>query len=129
MKAKERELLRWFRQLDAERQDGLLSYAEFLSEKLQQARHNPDQHQTPLPEPLQIAAKESESVVGAIKRLSKSYYMLESTDLLNRASTLMSQHVMQGRPAVEIIGELEEMFSQNYKAYRDTHSKNKKGKE
>ena len=113
MKAKERELLTYFRELDAQHQESLLSYAEFLREKLKDRA--PEQH---IQLPLEIEASETETVVGAIKRLSKSYFMLESTDLLNRASSLMSQHVMQGRAALDVIAELEEMFAEHYRAYR-----------
>jgi hypothetical protein len=39
-----------------------------------------------------------ESVVAAIKRLSKTYEMLDRGPMLNETSALMSAHVLQGRP-------------------------------
>ena len=123
MKAKDRELLAWFRQLNAEHQNALLSYAEFLCSKQQTDVDEPS-----VQVPLEIPAAPSESVVGALKRLSKSYFMLESTELLNRASTLMAQHVMQGREALEVIAELEEMFGSAYQGYRQAHLKKQKNR-
>lgn len=116
MKAKERELLTWFRQLDHEQQNSLLSYAEFLCSKAHSAKEP-----AALATPLEIPPAARESVVAALKRLSKSYFMLESTALLNRASALMAQHIMQGREALEVIAELEEMFSADYQKYRQAH--------
>ena len=40
--------------------------------------------------------------------------MLDSRHLLDEASLLMSQHVMQGRGVVEVIDELEIIFSRKY---------------
>ena len=116
MKAKERELLTWFRQLDHGQQNSLLSYAEFLCSK-----PNSTREPAALATPLDISPAARESVVAALKRLSKSYFMLESTDLLNRASALMAQHIMQGREALDVIIELEEMFSADYEKYRQAY--------
>ena len=53
-------------------------------------------------------------MVGAIRRLSESYFMLERGELLNHTSTLMTAHIMHGRAAEEIIDELEEFFAERY---------------
>ena len=110
MNIEERRLLNWFRKLDRQQQQSLLSYAEFLSTQ-----------QTPvkvvIEQPHDIPASEDESVVSAMRRLSKSYFMLESQGLLNDATNLMSQHVIQGRDAIEVIAELEELFRSGYQAY------------
>ncbi|MBI3571696.1 MAG: Crp/Fnr family transcriptional regulator [Gammaproteobacteria bacterium] len=84
----------------------LLEYAEFLL-----AKHGDEN--TPS-EPLVIARPEVESVVAAIKRLRSTYPMLEPAKLLNETYDLMTQHVMQGRNAAEVIDELEVLFRRHY---------------
>ncbi len=103
----EKSLLECFRRLpDAER-DTLVAFAEFLVER---AGTEPvDIQPKPIPRP------EGESVVGAIKRLSETYHMLDRSKMLHETSGLMAQHVMQGREAVEVIDELEIVFSRHYK--------------
>ena len=109
MKPIEKKLLKHFSQLaDAER-DMLLSYAEFLLSRQQQDPQNkiPDK-------PLDIPRPDGEAVVAAIKRLTATYPMIESHRLLDKTSTLMTQHVMQGREAILVIDELEVLFQQHY---------------
>jgi hypothetical protein len=45
--------------------------------------------------------------------------MLDKAKLLNETSALMAQHVMQGRPAEEVIDELEIVFEMHYRRYAD----------
>jgi hypothetical protein len=40
--------------------------------------------------------------------------MLDHSKMLHEASSLMAQHMMQGRPAEEVIDELEEMFRRDF---------------
>jgi hypothetical protein len=40
--------------------------------------------------------------------------MLDKSDLLHEASELMTTHLMQGRPAAEVIDELEVVFRRHY---------------
>jgi hypothetical protein len=49
-------------------------------------------------------------VVAAMKRLRETYHMLDHSKMLHEASGLMAQHLVQGRPAPEVIDELEQMF-------------------
>ena len=42
--------------------------------------------------------------------------MVDRATLLNETSSLMSQHLMQGRAAVEVIDELETLFEKRYHA-------------
>lgn len=49
-----------------------------------------------------------------MKRLTKTYPMLETEDLFTEASSLMTQHVMRGREAMEVIDELEQLFREHY---------------
>jgi hypothetical protein len=74
-----------------------------------------------LQQPHAIQADENESVVGALRRLSKSYFMLQDHSLLDDATRLMSQHVIQGREALEVIEELEILFSNGYETYVKKH--------
>lgn len=106
--AQARELMRLFRELPEEQQRTLLAFARFLaSEQTAPAAE--------IPEPTPIPRPEQESVVRAMKRLSASYHMLDKSRLLNETSTLMAQHVMQGRPAPEVIDELEVIFELHYR--------------
>jgi hypothetical protein len=95
----------------------LLAFAEFLlhrndGEAVSDAKIPQQPADRPRPE--------TESVVGAIKRLTDSYSMLERQHLFSQTSSLMSAHVLQGRPAAEIIDELEEVFRQHYQNYLET---------
>lgn len=89
-------------------QETLFSFAEFLASKPENGVSQP------IPEPKLVPRPESESVVRAIKRLSASYSMLDSPKLLNETSTLMTQHVMQGRDLKLVIDDLEELFRRQY---------------
>lgn len=103
----ERRLLNIFRGLTPPHATALLEFAEFLEAKSQ--REAPT-----VLVPLAIPRASEESVVKAIKRLSATYPMLDKGRLFNETSTLMTQHVMQGRPAPEVIDELEALFKRFY---------------
>lgn len=84
----------------------LLEYAEFLA-----ARYSgPKEFTTPL----NIPRPPEESVIKAIRRLGATYPMLDRSKMLNETSSLMTQHVLQGRAAAEVIDELESMFKRHY---------------
>jgi len=113
MTADERRLLRLFRALSASRQVGLLDYAEFLLARV-----------VPEPEPvaqtpLEIARPAQESVVKAIKRLRETYPMLDRAKLIHETSALMSQHLVQGRKAAEVIDDLEALFARHFQALQN----------
>ncbi|WP_038053709.1 hypothetical protein [Thioalkalivibrio sp. ALJ1] len=94
--------------LSAEDQASLLKFARFLEQQ------SPAPEPEPVPEPESIPRPENESVIKAMRRLSATYHMLDRSKLLNETSALMGQHVMQGRPAVEVIDELEVVFRTHY---------------
>lgn len=110
MKSAEKKLLGLFGKLDSSEQETLLAFAEFLLERDKAGQKHPE----PVPEPQLIPRPETESVVAAIKRLSASYPMLETPQILNETSALMTKHVMQGMGANEVIDELEALFSRFY---------------
>lgn len=107
---RERALLDQFRRLSAEQQDTLMAFAEFLA-----GRAAPrEASQQPLPAPRPIPRPAEESVVKAIKRLTHTYPMVERSKVLGETSDLVSQHVLQGRKAPEVIDDLEQIFRRHY---------------
>jgi len=86
--------------------EALLDYAKYLL-----ARHG---QEAAVAEPVAIERPPEESVVVAIKRLRASYPMIDPARILHETANLMSQHVMQGRDAVEVIDELENLFRSHY---------------
>ncbi len=107
----EQKLRRLYRSLDEEGKRTLLAFAEFLAERRQEAAPA----DAPLPEPLDIPRPENESVPKAIRRLAETYPMIDRDRLFQQTSALMAQHVMQGRPAAEVIDELEALFAETYR--------------
>ena len=57
-----------------------------------------------------------------MRRLSDTYFMLNKDTLLHEASSLMSQHILQGREAIEVIDELEILFKKFYDELISQHS-------
>lgn len=104
----EAQLLKLFRELSGEDRKTLLDLGDFLVNRI--VDKPPDK----IPEPVPIPRPAKESVVGAIKRLSKSYSMLDKSSVLNETSSLMAQHIMQGRSATDVIDELERVFHAQY---------------
>jgi hypothetical protein len=102
----EKRLLEILESLPDEQAQQLLDYAEFLF-----ARHG---RSPEAGEPLDLPRPEQETVVRAIKRLRETYPMLDPAKLLNETSMLMSQHVMQGKDAVEVIDKLEILFRSHF---------------
>ncbi|SEH08355.1 Crp/Fnr family transcriptional regulator [Candidatus Venteria ishoeyi] len=105
-----KRLLKYWDKLPQTERETLLAFAEFLHARAD----------IPDPKTLKqvlIARPEQESVIAAIKRLSASYPMLEKSKMLNETAALMSQHMIQGREAKEVIDELEIIFEQHYQAF------------
>lgn len=110
MDRREKQLLDCFRALSNAQRDGLLDYAQYLRE-----RHNAEPDPKP-EEPLPIPRPQQESVVAAMQRLSATYPMIDTGTLLNEASSLMAQHLVQGREAGEVIDQLEALFAERFSA-------------
>lgn len=104
----EKNLLAHARNLPADARQSLLDYAEFLASKSAKPEIPA---LNPLPRP------EKESVVKAIQRLSRTYPMLPKETLLHETSDKMSEHVLKGKPASEVIDELEEIFAAHYSRF------------
>lgn len=99
--------------LDSQDRDSLMAFAEFLA-----ARNAgiTEQQPTEIAEPLDLPRPEQESVVAAIRRLSEVYFMIEKGAVLHEAASLMGAHVMNGRPANDVIDDLEKLFRRAYDA-------------
>ncbi len=112
----EARLLAVFRALGAPDRHALQAYAEFLAlrgdaEAVAVQRVDDAAAESPQPE----ARPDGESVVMAIKRLTRSYPMIDRRKLMGPTSLLMSQHALQGRAATEVIDELELVFERHYR--------------
>lgn len=112
MKNRSRELNSLMSQLGQEHQRAIVDYATFLVQ----------QYNIKMPvkeglKPEDIARPEQETVIAAIKRLKKTYYMLDSDLLLDVTSSLMGQHILRGREALAVINELQSVFQAKYEEY------------
>ncbi len=119
-------LLRVLEQLPPADQAAVRSFAEFL---LSRAGGDtvPPSAQMPaaaaaIPEPQVIARPDDERVVAAVKRLSKTYFMLDKAKMLGVTSELVTQHIVQGRDAVDVIDELERVFETHYRELKQSKS-------
>ena len=54
----------------------------------------------------------------AIRRLVRIYPMLDRKRLMVDASRFMAQHALNGRPAHEVIDELEKVFARHYEEHK-----------
>ena len=115
MNAQEKQLLRVFRELPEEQQKSLMDYAEFLASRVPQVVGAQEEDST---EPLPIERPSKESVIKAVRRLMATYPMLDRSKLLNDTSGFITQHVIHGKPAVEVIDEMEAFFARHYETYK-----------
>ena len=116
MASAEQQLTGYFQQLAAGDQATLLAFAAFLashSNLLHTVTVKPPEPVT-IPEPEIIVRPDKESVVGALKRLSKSYPMLDKAEMLGATSDLVATNIMQGSDPVGVIDELEDIFRAHY---------------
>jgi len=102
-----KSLIEIFETLDAERQASLFDFAEFLQSKGGLVTKE-------VGEPVEIPRPDKESVVGAIKRLKETYPMIDSMKVFSSASELMTEHMVKGRDANEVIDEMEQIFENFY---------------
>ena len=102
-------------ELDSENLSTLLAFAEFLHAR------QPD-IVVEVSNPAIVPRPENESVIGAIRRLSRGYPMLARDTLLNEAVSLMTRHIMSGKSAVETIDRVDALFSSRYQAFQSGQS-------
>jgi hypothetical protein len=110
-KFSEKQLLEFFRSLDEDDQKAVINFAGYLYEK------NPKEKKATR-EVVNVARPQDESVIGAIKRLKKTYPMVESMNVLNKVSELLSAHMLQGRDKISVIDELELLFRETYESQK-----------
>jgi hypothetical protein len=115
MKSEEQKLLDLFEHLRPEQQDQLIAFAEFLA-----VRGTPADSDTR--EPVNLPRPAEETVTLAIRRLVRTYPMLDRRRLLGEASRFVAQHALEGRPASEVIDELEVVFARHYGRYKGVTS-------
>jgi hypothetical protein len=120
MEVTEQQLIGCFRRLEAADRATLIAFAEFLAQRdpsTVPAAPAPAAVATPAvtppPEPIERPA--SETVVGALKRLSRTYPMLDKSQMLSATSDLVAQHILQGTAASEAIDALEQVFREHYR--------------
>ena len=106
----EQALLKVFRQMTPTARCTLVDFADYLS------RRHPVVVPPVSEQPRQVPRPVEESVIAAIRRLAKTYPMLDSDNVFSAATTLMTRHVMGQQAAVEVIDELEAMFKARYEA-------------
>ena len=109
MNKTESKLLDIFSDLDQNDQNSVLSFARFLLDNAKQ-----DGRLIVVEEPQEIPRPKEERVVAAIKRLSATFPMLKKNTMLNETAVLMSEHILKGRAAAEVIDELEVLFKVRY---------------
>jgi hypothetical protein len=105
----EKTLLKYYQQLPSDQQSALSDYAEWLV-----SRHGQIEEVIVATEPLDIPRPSEESVVKAIRRLSDTYPMLDTSEMLTKTSSFMTRHVMEGLDSAGVIDEMEDYFRECY---------------
>jgi hypothetical protein len=116
----EKQLLDLFERLAPEQQDRLIAFAEFLDGSAPHAAGTAS-------EPVAIPRPEGETVMMAIRRLVRTYPILDRKRLMAEASQFMAQHALNGRPAVEVIDELEKVFARHYQGMLERDDRRDEG--
>jgi hypothetical protein len=106
-----KHLQQLFSKLPVAQQSQLVDYAEFLASRHQAGVAD-------IAEPVELPRPQQETVISAMKRLRQTYPMLDPENLLNETSALMGEHLLQGKPASEVIDRLEAFFNRHYEALR-----------
>jgi hypothetical protein len=125
----ERLLCKFYKQLSEGDRETLLSFAEFLNSRDGVSGSIDVMKKPSLQLPVLIKATENESVVKGIKRLKSSYFMIEDENLLHEISALMSEHIMKGVSAEDIILKIEAVFDKFYQQYQQDFAKEHQGAE
>jgi len=108
MKGCDKKMLELFGQLAPGQQEKLIAFAEFLAARKPNADRDGNGASAVIPRPAH------ETVATAIRRLVRSYPMLDRRQLMTGASQLMAQHALEGRSAHKVIDDLERVFARHY---------------
>lgn len=103
--------------LPIESRKTLLDFAEFLYQRDAIVEESSLEKQD-IPRP------EEETVIAALKRLNHTYPMIDKKQIFHQSSSLMTEHIMQGRDVVEVIDELESLFDKSYQDHLLTITSN-----
>ncbi len=135
MSNREQRLQEILRSLPESEADSLLDYAEFLLLRVPQkqllqtlttaaasASMAESSSMPPLPEvepevnlePANIPRPETETIIGAVKRLSQTYHMLSTDKMLHETADLVGQSMMGTRDTTDVIDDLEQVFRRYY---------------
>ena len=114
MATTEKHLLQLFSRLAAGDQATLLAFAEFLYGRGTSTRVVAEPEQAAIPEPEQIERPPEESIVGCLKRLARTYPMLDKSVMLKATSELVATGIMKGEDTAGVIDELEVIFQTQY---------------
>ncbi|MGB0128890.1 MAG: hypothetical protein WBP72_14725 [Rhodocyclaceae bacterium] len=106
MATADQRLIDLFARLDPADRRTLLDFAEFLAGR----RRESPAEVSPPPRPA------VESVVSAIKRLHRSFPGVRHHQLMPTVEKLLAQHMMENRPAPQVIDELEALFAAEYRS-------------
>lgn len=115
----EKVLLEILGQLPEEQRQSLLDYAEFLVQRYAIETEPVTEY------PLDIPRPEKESVVKAVRRLSKNYPMLDSKALFEKTSSFMMRSLMHGEDSAGLIDEMEIFFEGHYQVFCKDKAKTK----
>ena len=118
MNETEQHLLGLLGRLGATDQASLLAFAEFLCSRqpaVAAARPQPPQA---IPDPVPVERPPTESVVAGLKRLARTYPMLDKSEMLSATSDLVATHIMKGTEPATVIDQLEGIFREHYEQLR-----------
>lgn len=116
----EQRLLYLLRQLGTAEQDSLLAFAEFLCSRQPAGAANNPARPLVIPEPEPVERPPVESVVAGLKRLARTYPMLDKSEMLSATSDLVATHIMKGTEPAAVIDQLEGIFREHYERLRST---------
>ncbi len=127
MSTQAQQLLTLIENLAPGDQATLLAFAEFLAARGSAAPLVPTgaiaqvsvPAPAPVPDPEDIERPSSESIVAGLKRLAKTYPMLDKSEMLSATSDIVATNIMQGTDAAQVIDELEEIFASHYRQLKD----------
>ena len=114
MKSIQQRLVDLFAGLDAQNQASVLAFAEFLASRGNKVAATVNAPPVEVPEPVKIERPAGETVVGGLKRLAKTYPMLDKSEMLSATSDMVATHIMQGTEPSLVIDELEAIFARHY---------------
>jgi len=119
MNKTEQRLLGLLGQLGPADQASVLAFAEFLCSRQQPAvAANSSMPPKAIPEPEPIERPPGESVVAGLKRLARTYPMLDKNEMLSATSDLVATNIMRGTEPAAVIDQLEEIFREHYEQFR-----------